>query len=278
MIRVHPCASVAKFLLFLALAAAAFAADPRFVILGDRTGGATPGVFEQILKEAGAEHPDFMVTVGDIIEGGNSETAESQWQLINQMLKPYAKYPIYLTPGNHDIFSAITERLFREHSGHPPHYSFDRGPIHFTVLDNSRSDALADTEIAFLEKDLREHAAAPVKFVLMHRPSWLFPVTLKQVEYPLHRLAQKYGVKYVIAGHVHQLMHAEFEGVTYLAIPSSGGHLRATGQYEDGWFYGHALVELTGKEARIEIREAKAPHGEGRVSKPADWTLFGHVH
>jgi DNA repair exonuclease SbcCD nuclease subunit len=265
-----------RLLCIVFLASLGLAADPRFVILGDRTGGARPGVFEQILKEADAEHPDFLVTVGDIIEGGSSDTAEAQWQLVDAMLKPYTKYPIYLTPGNHDIFSPLTERLFREHSGHAPHYSFDRGPIHFTVLDNSRSEAaLPAAEIAFLEQDFREHAAAPVKFVLMHCPNWLFPVTLRQSDYPLHRLALKYGVKYVIAGHVHQLMHAEFEGVTYLAMPSAGGHLRGTGKYEDGWFFGHALVEFTGNDVHFEIREAKAPNGEGRVSKPSDWTLFG---
>jgi len=262
-------------LLVALVAALAVAAAPRFVILGDRTGEPQPGVFEQILKEAAAEHPDFLVTIGDLIEGGHDDTAAAEWQAVDQILKPYHQIPLYLTPGNHDIWSAASERLFREHSGHPPHYSFDRGPFHFTVLDNSRSDALSAAEIAFLEQDLREHAARPVKFVLMHRPSWLFPVTLKQADFPLHRLAQQYGVKYVIAGHVHQLMHAEFEGVTYLAMPSAGGHLRATGKYEDGWFFGHALVELTGDKIRFEIRETGVPHGERRVSTPSDWTLFG---
>jgi len=274
MIRVHPRASIARVFLYLALALSALAADPRFVILGDRTGEAQPGVFEHVLKEVDAEHPDFVVTVGDLIQGGHDDTAEAEWQAVDQILKPF-KYPLYLAPGNHDIWSAASERLFREHSGHPPNYGFDRGPIHFTVLDNSRSDALSNSEIAFLEQDLRDHAKSPVKFVLMHRPSWLLPVTLRQPDFPLHRLAQKYGVKYVIVGHVHQLMNAELEGITYLAMPSSGGHLRASGKYEDGWFFGHGLVEVSGSDVHFEIREAKAPHGEGRVSKPAEWTLFG---
>ena len=86
------------------------------------------------------------------------------------------------------------------------------------MLDNSRSDALPPTELAFLESDLRAHAAAPVKFVITHRPSWI-------ADPSLHRVAKQYNVRYWIAGHVHQLIHTEFDGVTYYALPSAGGGL-----------------------------------------------------
>lgn len=267
---------VKRVLLYLGLVAVAAAQPPvRFAILGDRTGEAQPGVFEQVWKEVDAEKPQFVVTVGDTIEGLHDDTAEAQWREVERILQPYKKYPLYLAPGNHDVWSAASERLFREHAGHPVHYSFDRGTTHFTVLDNSRGDALAAEEIAFLETDLKEHTGAAVKFVLMHRPSWLFQVALKSPNFALHQLAKQYGVKYVIAGHVHQLMYADLEGVTYLAMPSAGGHLRNSGQYDDGWFFGHALVEVTGSEVRFQIEELKAPHGQGRVSKPEDWTLLG---
>jgi predicted phosphodiesterase len=264
--------------LWLAAATILSAADGpplRFAIIGDRTGEAQAGVFEQVWKELDAEKPDFVVGVGDTIEGLHDNTAEAQWQEVRKILLPYKKYPLYLAPGNHDIWSAASERLFREHTGRAPHYSFDRGPVHFTVLDNSRSDELSADELAFLEQDLKEHAARPMKFIVMHRPSWLFPVAMQSPAFRLHQLARQYGVQYVIAGHIHQMMHAELEGVTYLAMPSAGGHLRNSGQYEDGWFFGHTLVEVTGTEVKLQIQELKAPHGQGRVSKPSDWTLLG---
>jgi hypothetical protein len=70
---------------------------------------------------------------------------------------------------------------------------------------------------------------------------------------PLHRLAKRYGVCCVIAGHVHQLIHAELEGVTYLALPSAGGHLRLSGKYEDGWFFGWTDVEIRGREVVFQV-------------------------
>jgi hypothetical protein len=47
---------------------------------------------------------------------------------------------------------------------------------------------------------------------------------------------------------VHQLIHAELESVTYLSLPSAGGHLRLSGTYEDGWFFGWTSVEIRGRE------------------------------
>jgi len=274
------CGSAKSSVLIVALAATLAAtvsgADSfRFAVLGDRTGEAQPGVYEQVWREVAAENPAFVVTVGDMIEGLSDTTAEKQWQQVEQIYRPYRKYPLYLTPGNHDIWSEASERLFRQHSGHAPNYSFDHQQAHFTILDNSRSDELGAEELAFLEQDLKEHAAQAVKFVFMHRPSWLIPVAMRNTNFPLHQLARRYGVQYVIAGHIHQIMRAELEGVTYLAMPSAGGHLRNSGQYQDGWFFGHALVEVRGNEIDFQIEELKPPHGQGRITRPTDWTLIG---
>jgi Icc protein len=246
----------------------------RFAVLGDRTGEVRAGVYEQVWEEIAAERPAFVVSVGDTIEGLKDAAAEAQWREVERIYRAY-KLPLYLTPGNHDIWSTASERLFREHAGHASHYSFDHGQAHFTVLDNSRSDELSADELAFLETDLKEHAEQPMKFIFAHRPSWLFYAALGNPNFRLHQLARQYGVRYVITGHVHQMMHAELQGVTYLAMPSSGGHLRNSGLYEDGWFFGHGLVEVRGTDVELRIEELKSPHGEGRVTKPADWTLLG---
>jgi 3',5'-cyclic-AMP phosphodiesterase len=250
----------------------------RFVILGDRTGDAQQGVYEQVWREAAAESPAFVVSVGDTIQGLNDEKAETEWRQVDQLLKAFRRYPLYLAPGNHDIWSAASERLFRQRSGHGLHYSFDYGQAHFTILDNSRSDELRAEELAFLETDLKGHAAQPLKVIVSHRPSWVVNVALQNSEFALHQLARRYGVQYVIAGHVHQMLHLELQGVTYVSMASSGGHLRLSGAYEDGWFFGHALVEINGKSIEFQIKEVRPPRGEGRITKLADWGMIGLVH
>ena len=253
-----------------ALLALLLAADLRFAILGDRTGETQPGVYEQVLKETSADHPAFVVTVGDTIQGLDDATAESQWRAV-----PKLGLTMYLTPGNHDIWSEASERLYEKYSGHPRHYSLDRGPAHFTILDNSRADEFSPEELAWLEADLKAHEKQPIKFVISHRPSWLICVLLKNPQDPVHVLAKKYGVQYVISGHVHQMIHAEFEGVEYFSMPSAGGHLRASQKYEDGWFFAHTMVELDAARAKFTIKQI-AP--AANVSAPADWGASGLLH
>jgi Icc protein len=263
-------------LLLVLLASIAACADSfRFVILGDRTGETQAGVWEQVWREAAAERPAFVITVGDTIQGGQDATAEAEWQAVERMLKPYARIPLYLTPGNHDIWSEASERLFRKHAKRPLHYGFDYGKAHFTILDNSRADEFSPEEMAFLEQDLKAHAAQPLKFVFSHRPSWVVRAALQSPNFPLHQLARKYGVQYVIAGHIHQLVRISLQGVTYLSMPSSGAHTRASGKYEDGWFFAHTLVEVTGDSAEFHIKELKPPRGLGRVTSLADWGMLG---
>jgi predicted phosphodiesterase len=247
----------------------------RFILLGDRTGEAQPGVWEQVWKSAAAEKPAFLVGAGDTIQGLNDATAESEWRQAIRILAPYKRFPLYLAPGNHDVWSPLSEKLFLQYTHHPLHYSFDYGPAHFTILDNSRADAFSASEIAFLTADLQKHQSQPVKFVVSHRPSWLLEAALRDIFGEIPKLAREYGVKYVIAGHVHQLLHVDLEGVTYLCAPSAGGHLRASMQYDDGWFFGYTVVTVHGAAVTMQIHELGSPYGQGRSTTLADWGLTG---
>ncbi|HEY3822905.1 MAG TPA: metallophosphoesterase [Bryobacteraceae bacterium] len=264
----------AAFLLLLAKAAPA-PDSFRFVVLGDRTGEARAGVYERIWKEATAEHPAFVLSVGDTIEGLNDETAESEWQQVEKSLSAWSRFPLYLTPGNHDIWSPKSAELFQKYSKHPPHYSFDYRQAHFTILDNSRSDQFSEAELTFLEEDLRQHNSQPLKFIVSHRPSWLLNVIVDNPNFRLHQIAKKYGARYVIAGHVHEMLHAKLEGIDYVSMVSSGGHLRATGKYEDGWFFGYAVVDVDSKATDFRIHELGTPYGKGRSTELTDWGKSG---
>lgn len=245
-----------------------------FAIVGDRTGEAQPGVFEEVWKETVAGHPAFVISAGDSIQGLDDARTEQEWR---EFLRIAVGPPLYLTAGNHDVWSAASEAAYRKHSGHALLYSFDYEQAHFTILDSSRSDSLSPDDLAFLESDLKAHAGATLKMVVSHRPAWLVDVAGRNRAAPLQRLCKQYGVRYVIAGHLHQLVRFELDGVTYLSMPSAGGHLRLSGSYADGWFFGHALVNVHGGETSIRFEEVKAPIGEGRVTPEDDWGVTGLV-
>jgi 3',5'-cyclic-AMP phosphodiesterase len=268
----------AGLILYSALFSAEVPASFRFVILGDRTGDSAAGVYESVWQAAAGEKPAFVIGVGDTIEGLRDRTAEAEWQAAQGIIAPYRAFRLYLAPGNHDVWSARSESLFRAHSGNPLHYGFDYGPAHFTVLDNSRSEQFTASELAFLEQDLKTHAGQPVKFVVSHRPSWLVNVVVGDPGFEVHRLAKRYGVQYVIAGHVHEMLHADLEGVSYVSVASSGGHLRASGKYEDGWFYGYSVVEVNRKHVDFRVRELSPPYGQSRANTLKEWGKSGLLH
>jgi Icc protein len=239
----------------------------RLVLLGDRTGETVPGIYDQIWKELTAEKPSIVVGVGDTIQGLNDATAQAEWMQI-----PHPPIPFHQAPGNHDIWSEASEKLFTKYTGHPPHYSFDYGPAHFTILDNSRADQFSAAEMTFLEDDLKAHAGQPIKFIVSHRPSWIINAVIGNPDFELQHIAKKYSVRFIIAGHVHKLAHAELEGITYISMQSAGGHLRDTGKYEDGWFFGYDTAEVDAQGASIHIKELA-----GRTTTLKDWGVAGLI-
>jgi len=241
-----------------------FGATFDFAILGDRTGNAVPGVYEQVAKEIAAHHPAFIINVGDTIEGLDDGTARAQWDAVRPVWKYFGDIPFYLVPGNHDIWSPASEYLWRDQSGHAPQYSFDFKGAHITVLDNSRTDALAPNQLAFLESDLAAHAAQHPKFVFFHRPFWLLSVKFQDGHFPLHRLAKQYGVDFVVNGHAHFFDRSELEGVQYIMVGSSGGsltHGKAAGaapSASGGQYFGYAWVHVEGAAATLDFRRLEA--------------------
>jgi 3',5'-cyclic AMP phosphodiesterase CpdA len=248
--------------------------DFRFSILGDRTGAATPQVYERVWREVDLLHPDFVINVGDVIQGQDDERAESEWWEVERLWTRYP-YPRYFTPGNHDIWSRGSQQLYEKATGRPPSYSFSYQEAHFTVLDTSRTRSLSDQQLKFLEEDLQRNQRSTPKFVFLHHPEWIAFLKLGSGEFPLHRLARKYGVNYVFSGHGHQFIRLARDGISYLEVGSSGAGigLRAGSDeaFAQGRFYHHLWVTVKGPKVYVTVKEIDAPYGKGRMFRAEDW-------
>jgi hypothetical protein len=245
----------AVLLLPAALAAAGF----DFAILGDRTGGAVPGVYEKVVREIALHHPAFVINTGDTIQGMDDVTTKDEWDAVRPVWKAFGDIPFYLVPGNHDIWSPASLRLWRSETGRPTHYSFDFRGAHITVLDNSRTSDLAEDQLTFLESDLAAHAARQPKFIFFHRPFWLLPIKFQNGDFPLHRIAKKHGVSWIISGHGHFFDRSSYDGIEYVMVGSSGGSLDHGGgngkeNQDTGSFYGYGWVHIENGAAKLEIR------------------------
>ena len=256
--------------LLVALAAAPASDSFRFVVLGDRTGGAQPGIYEQVWQVAAAEGPAFVVTVGDTIEGLNDATVETEWEAVEHILAPNRKDAPTLPLG----ITTSGRRSRRERFG-STHGMRRITPLttsrRISRFSNSRSDQFSSDELRFLEQDLQAHAAQPVKFIVSHRPSWLMDVMFANPNFALHRLAKKYGVQYVIAGHFTKCCKC-----IWMASRTSRWQARAdtyarprttqtVGFSDTGWW------KWNGRDVKFQIKELKPPYGLGRVTRPEDW-------
>ena len=253
--------------------------DFHFSIMGDRTGGATPQIWGRVWREVDLLHPDFIINVGDSIEGTSDETVQAQWDELRVVYNRYRDYPLYFTPGNHDVWSDFSEQVYEKETGRPVSYGFDYQDAHFTVLDTSRTSELNKDQMQFLEEDLKQHQDQHPKFVFFHKPFWIVPLAMRNGDFPLHQMAKKYGVDYIVSGHGHQFMRMELDGITYLEVGSSGANLRGVFQRGEGFaqgrFYHHVWARAKGSQVSITVKEIDGPHGEGRMFRAEDWDTKG---
>jgi hypothetical protein len=258
---------------------AAATAAVRFAVIGDRTGSHVAGVYESIVNEVDALTPDFVVTVGDHIEGYTEDvpTLESQWDEYDTIVRNLHE-PLFVTPGNHDILNATMESEWRKRSGHEPNYTFDREGIHFVVLDTGRWETseewlAAEGHRAWLEADLTAHANAPMTIVLYHKPYWYATLAEGKPD-PMHEIFREHGVDAVFNGHFHLYGTAVYDGIQYTIVGSSGGYIDEN--VERGAFFGYLLCSVReGKLGWAVLRRGSVRAAD--ATAVADLKFFDHV-
>ena len=108
----------------------------RFVILGDRTGGMYPGVFEGAFPKIDLLKPDLVMSVGDVTETWLAEDRDevvAAWEELDE-LAAGLDAPMFYTVGNHDVADETTADVWRERYG-PSYYHFVYKDALFISLD-----------------------------------------------------------------------------------------------------------------------------------------------
>lgn len=107
----------------------------RFAVIGDRTGVARPGVFPQAIRQIAWLAPDFVIPVGDLIEGYEDDPAKvnREWDEFESFLKPLNR-PFVFVPGNHDLTNPTELDVWRRRHG-SPYFAFLYKHALFLVLD-----------------------------------------------------------------------------------------------------------------------------------------------
>ena len=136
--------------------------DFQFAIITDRTGGARPGVFEGILAKVNLLQPEFVMSVGDYIEGyvRDADKVRAEWAEIDGMVKALEP-PLFFVVGNHEVFDADSEAVWRERTGGVTWYHFLYRDTLFIALNTEDSRHPTPEEIVQLDKALALYAQSP---------------------------------------------------------------------------------------------------------------------
>lgn len=201
----------------------------RFVILSDRTGGHVPGDYEKAIAEVNLLKPDFVICVGDLIEGYQSDPAivRTQWLEVEQMIARLDA-PFYYVPGNHDVklqkpgapATGLTTYTARHGVRGKSYYSFDYRECHFLILNSPTAaddQAFCDEQLEFIRHDLAHAKGARHTFVFTHYPLWADKKTWPT----LSQLLPK-GQSTIFNGHTHSLQYNLTDGIPSYVLPSTG--------------------------------------------------------
>ena len=109
--------------------------DFQFAVIGDNTGGAYPGVFDKAMAKINLVQPEFVLSVGDLIEGysNNREALIAEWDEIDASVDKL-DMPFFYVSGNHDKGDPASVDVWRERLGRS-YYHFVYKDVLFLCMD-----------------------------------------------------------------------------------------------------------------------------------------------
>jgi hypothetical protein len=132
----------------------------QFAIVGDRTGGHRPGVFRHAIQRINQLQPEFVVGVGDLIEGYKEEPGElaREWDEFDAIVDAL-EMPFFYTVGNHDTGNEVSRDLWGQRYGRDYYHFLYRGVL-FLSLNTEDPPVILSAETlarqAWLEETMRE--------------------------------------------------------------------------------------------------------------------------
>jgi serine/threonine-protein phosphatase CPPED1 len=149
----------------------------RFAIVSDRTGGPRDGVFERAIDQLNILQPEFVVCVGDLVDGDDEPAKfNQQWQEFNGWVSRL-EMPFFYLPGNHDLYNAKMHDKWKEMFGRR-YYHFVYKNVLFLMLNSEDPGGkkapghFSPEQIAYVKKVLAENKEVRWTLVYLHRPIW----------------------------------------------------------------------------------------------------------
>ncbi len=194
----------------------------RFAIMSDRTGGMLPGVFEKGAEKVALMQPEFVLSVGDLVDGYTTDPAvwNAQWDEFDAIVD---RLPMrfYYVPGNHDISNPQLDAVWRERHG-SPWYTFRYKDVLFVALhtEDLKGGGIGERQLSDITAALDANKDARWTLLFMHRPLWNYgdKAGYEQIEAALGD--RKYTL---FSGHHHHYLYSKHNGRDHYVLATTGG-------------------------------------------------------
>ncbi len=258
--------------------------DFTFAIISDLNGGERDGVYSAAVEQLNALDPTFVLSVGDLIDGGTEDTLQlaKEWDSFENRTSKL-KMPFFHLGGNHDLTNPTMRSIWKKRFG-PRYYHFLYDNVLFLMMDSedyeeqrmveiyeARAKALkvmageiegvyeetkyysmqerkvggmSSEQFEYFKKVLAENPNVTWTFVLMHKPLWQ-----REDEKGLNPLEKLLADRpyTVINGHIHSFSHRIRNNRDYIILGTTGGGQSA----QDSMAFDHISLVRMAKEPVI---------------------------
>jgi hypothetical protein len=217
--------------------------------------------------------PVFGVTAGDLLYDDLTLFPEYERAVMRMGV------PFYQLIGNHDLeFAARTSEgageTFRSFFG-PTWYSFDRGAVHYVVLDDvfwhgeGYLGYIGERQLAWLAADLLTVEPGATVVVMLHIPPIsgfsrriglgdTSPANSVMNRQALYRVLEPYSA-YILSGHTHELEHVSDGGATHVVNGAVCGAWWSGPICQDGTPNGYMVYDVKGADLRWRYQATGKP-------------------
>lgn len=200
--------------------------DFSFGIISDRTGRPEPGVFEGAIEKFNRMRPEFVISVGDFIQGGCMEDfsapfLQKQWDYIKPEIEKCVP-PFFYVAGNHDYAppgpNSTGWELWNRMFGVSYYYFIYKNVLFLCLNSNYAPTGLGEEQVNWALDVIREKCDVRWTFVFLHQPIRWVQDEFAKLEEALYE--RNYTV---IAGDMHRYTKYVRNGRKYIMLGTSGG-------------------------------------------------------
>lgn len=257
----------------------------RFAVFSDLTGGERDRVFEIAVAQLNLLRPEFIMNVGDLIEGDSADEAglTLEWESFDERADR-AKAPIFYAGGNHDLTGEMLRNVFEARYGRR-YYHFVYKDVLFLILDTEDNTPARMQEIFEMRNRAVEiyqtegpEAFAETEYANLPERRWGV-VSKEQSDYFLDAIADNQDVRWtflfvhkapwnmpgdstfaaleraledrpytVFHGHEHYYQYEQRNGRDYIQLATTGGE-----QFPESGRSADQVVLVTVDDSGVDI-------------------------